>query len=59
MQRLDGCIYFLIPIVEHRMTVDFEAESREVRENRVRVSDGGNSIELKTRSVGKREDKVM
>ena len=46
-------------MVEHGTTVDFEAESREVREDRVRVSDGGNSIKLRTRSVGKGEEKVM
>ena len=46
-------------MVEHGKIVDFESESREVRENRVRVSDGGNSIELRSLSVGEGEDKEM
>ena len=41
-------IYFLIPIFEHGKTIKIETESREVRENRIRESDGRNSIELRT-----------
>jgi hypothetical protein len=51
-------IYFLIPVFKQGNTIEFETESREVGENRVRVSDGRNSIELRTRSAGKEEDEV-
>ena len=37
---------------KHGNTIVFETYSREVRENRGRVPDGRNSIELRTRSAG-------
>jgi hypothetical protein len=58
----DRGVYFLIPIIKHGRGVDFETKGREVRENRVRESDGRNSIELKTIQVDqpwKGEDDVV
>ena len=43
--------YFLIPVVEHGNAIEHKTESREIRENWVRVSDGRNGIKLRTIQV--------
>ena len=58
----DRSIYFLIPVVEHGNAIELKTESREIRENWVRVSDGRNGIKLRIIQVDQKwrgEDEVV